>query len=75
MARRPHIYNPLRQSEDDTSEAETPDWELAALDKNGDELYRTEYQDSRAEAEHAAQTTDPANHDGVARFVAVHVDK
>jgi hypothetical protein len=55
----------------------TPPWELAALDMNGEELYRTEHQDSKEEAVQAAarlNSSDPNTPElpeNVARFKPV----
>lgn len=44
-------------------ETETPPFELAAL-SDGEELYRTEYQDSREEAEEAAREANQMIEEG-----------
>lgn len=46
----------------------TPPWELAALDTDGNELYRTEYAHSEEEAQRMADEADPSRHEGVASF-------
>lgn len=57
----------MKQANQDTP---TPDWELAALDADGNELYRTEYANSEEEAEQLVDEIDPSEHDGVERFEA-----
>jgi hypothetical protein len=70
----------LRQSEHGSHDVETPPWELAAVDFSGEEMYRTEYQDSKQEAVDAAaalNSSDPSTPDlpeGVARFKPVRTE-
>lgn len=52
-------------------ETHTPDWELAALDADGNQLYRTEYADTEAEAQQVADSIDPSQFDDVAAFEPV----
>jgi len=85
MVRRVHAEG-LRERQNmrnASKEPETPPFELAAL-SNGEELYRTEYQDSREEAEQAAREANEmlANgkvfeHNGetVDEFIAVETDE
>jgi len=61
-------------------EPRTPPWELAAMDSEGNEMYRTEYQESKEEAVQAAaelNSSDPDTPDlpeGVARFKPVNTE-
>lgn len=65
-------------------EIETPPYELAALNENGTELYRTEYADSHAEAQQLASELNHAIKNGkvyedngevVHKFVAVETNQ
>ena len=68
-------YRERHNMQEARQETPTPDWELAALDADGNELYRTEYVDTEAEAEELIEEIDPADHDGVDRFEAVRTEE
>jgi len=53
----------------------SPPWELAALDEDGNEVYRTEYADSEEEARRMAEEADPSRHEGVHSFKAVETEE
>jgi len=51
MARQVTAGHEMLRATEHPTDVQTPPWELAALDANGNELYRTEYYDSREEAQ------------------------
>jgi len=61
-------------------ETRTPTWELAAMDSEGNELYRTEYQETKEQAVDAAAELNSSDPDtpempeGVARFKPVKTE-
>jgi hypothetical protein len=74
-------HESLRASEHPTGKLERPPYELAALDEDGNELYRTEFYDTREEAAtNAAElnSSDPRYGadvpDEVARFIVVETE-
>jgi len=73
-------YNERQNMKEARQETRTPPWELAALDDEGNELYRTEYQESKEEAVQAAAELNSSNPEtpempeGVAQFKPVETE-
>ena len=70
----------LRQSEHGSHDFTVPPWELAALDSEGNELYRTEYFKTEGGARAAASSLNSSHPDtpplpeGVAQFKVVETE-